>query len=171
VRTHTPAERALLGREFTRLAPVPVLLLSLATCGPSNPCTAAAMHLQARYAQRYAGRWTVAHSDTLTLPQLGDRFKLSDVVLGTTRSVVGKTCRFRGMLVFTVPRDTLAVTWIGFPEQALIYGWPAELGPFAGIGAVRVGDSLAGEILFDQRLNVQVRPGVTARFTAGRARD
>src|SRR2546427_7666962 len=88
---------------------------------------ASAMHLQARYAQRYVGRWKVAHGDTLTLPQLGDRFKLSDVLLDTTRLVVGRTCRFRGTLVFTVPRDTLAVTWIGFPEQALIYGWPAQL--------------------------------------------
>ena len=150
---------------------VGLLALVLTACGPSSPCTASAMHLQARYAQRYVGRWKVAHGDTLTLPQLGDRFKLSDVLLDTTRLVVGRTCRFRGTLVFTVPRDTLAVTWIGFPEQALIYGWPAELGPFAGIGAVRVGDSLAGEILFDERLNVKVRPGVTARFTAGRARD
>src|SRR2546427_7111299 len=96
------------------------------------------MHLRARYAQRYVGRWKVAHGDTLPLPQLGDRFKLSDVLLDTTRLVVGRTCRFRGTLVLTVPRDTLAVTWIGFPEQALMYGWPAELGPFAGIGAVRV---------------------------------
>jgi len=74
--------------------------------------------------------------------------------------------------VFQVPRaETLAVTWLGAPEQALIYGWPAELGPFGGIGAVRVGDSLAGAILFDERLGVQVRPGVTARFIAGRARE
>ena len=74
--------------------------------------------------------------------------------------------------MFQVPRaETLAVTWLGAPEQALIYGWPAELGPFAGIGAVRVGDSLAGAILFDERLGVRVRPGVTARFIAGRARQ
>ncbi len=147
------------------------ILVALAACGPSNPCTASAMHLRARYAERYAGRWVVARGDTLTLPQLGDRFKLADVVLDTTRIVVGKTCHFRGTLVFTVPRETLAVTWVGFPEQALIYGWPAELGPFAGIGAVRVGDSLVGAILFDERLGVRVPPGVTARFTAGRARQ
>jgi len=147
-----------------------MLALLLVGCGPSNPCAAGEMHLRTRYAQRYTGHWVVAHGDTLTLPQLGDRFKLSDVVLDSTRVPVGRTCRFRGTLVFTVPRDTLAVTWIGFPEQALIYGWPAQLGPFAGIGAVRVGDSLAGAVLFDERLNVQVPPGVTARFTAGRAR-
>jgi len=127
------------------------------------------MRRQVRYAQPYVGHWVVVHGDTLTLPQLGDRFKLTDVALDTARIVVGRMCRFRGTLVFHVPPDTLPVTWIGFPEQALIYGWPAELGPFAGIGAVRVGDSLAGAILFDERLHVQVRPGVTAQFTAGRA--
>jgi hypothetical protein len=113
----------------------------------------------------------VARGDTLTLPELGDRFKLTDVVLDTSRIALGRSCHFRGTLVFRVPRDTLAVTWRGFPEQALIYGWPATLGPFAGIGATRVGDSLVGAILFDERLNVQVRPGATARFIAGRARD
>src|SRR5207249_10929036 len=81
------------------------------------------------------------------------------------------TCRFKGALVFAVPRaETLAVTWYGSPEQALIYGWPVDLGPFAGVGASRVGDSLVGAILFDSQLGVQVRPGVTARFVAGRAR-
>jgi len=130
------------------------------------------MHLRTRYAARYVGRWVVARGDTLTLPQMGDRFKLTNVVLDTARVGVGRDCHFRGTLVFQVPRaETLAVTWLGAPEQALIYGWPAELGPFAGIGAVRVGDSLAGAILFDERLGVRVRPGVTARFIAGRARQ
>src|SRR5207253_9098657 len=73
--------------------------------------------------------------------------------------------------VFAVPRaETLAVTWYGSPEQALIYGWPADLGLFAGVGASRVGDSLVCAILFDAQLGVQVRAGVTARFVAGRAR-
>ena len=130
------------------------------------------MHLRTRYAARYIGHWVVAHGDTLTLPQMGDRFKLTNVVLDTARVAVGRDCHFRGTLVFQVPRaETLAVTWLGAPEQALIYGRPAELGPFGGIGAVRVGDSLAGAILFDERLGVQVRPGVTARFIAGRARE
>ena len=129
------------------------------------------MHLRTRYAQRYVGHWVVAHGDTLTLPELGDRFKLTDVVLDTARVPVGKTCHFRGKLAFQVPRaETLAVTWFGQPEQALIFGWPADLGPFAGIGAVRVGDSLSGAILFDERLGVRVPPGVTARFVAGRGR-
>jgi flavin-dependent dehydrogenase len=102
---------------------------------------------------------------------LSDRFKLTDVVLDTARVVVGRTCHFRGTLVFRVPSDTLPVTWIGYPEQALVYGWPAALGPFAGIGATRVGDSLVGAILFDSRLGVKARPGATARFVAGRARE
>jgi len=147
------------------------LVLALAACGPTDPCRSSEMHLRSRYTTRYAGHWVVAHGDTLTLPQMGDRFKLSTVTLDTARVAAGRTCRFRGALVFQAPRaETLAVTWLGQPDQALIYGWPAELGPFAGIGAVRVGDSLAGAILFDERLGVRVPPGVTARFVAGRAR-
>lgn len=147
------------------------LAVALAACGPSNPCRSPQMHLRTRFAQPYMGHWRVARGDTLTLPQLGDRFKLRDVVLDTGRVVVGGTCHFTGRLVFAAPRaETLAVTWYGVPEQALIYGWPADLGPFAGIGASRVGDSLVGAILFDSRLGVEVRPGVTARFIAGRVR-
>src|SRR5256886_14383037 len=102
---------------------------------------------------------------------MGDGFKLRSVTLDTARVAVGRTCRFRGALVFQAPRaETLAVTWLGQPEQALIYGWPSELGPFARIGAVRGGDSPAGAILFDERLRVRVPPGGTARFAAGRGR-
>ena len=148
------------------------LWILASACEPSDPCRSSRMHLRTRYAARYVGRWVVARGDTLTLPQMGDRFKLTNVVLDTARVAVGRDCHFSGTLVFQVPRaETLAVTWLGAPEQALIYGWPAELGPFAGIGAVRVGDSLAGAILFDERLGVRVRPGVTARFIAGRARQ
>ncbi len=147
----------------------PSLLAALAACGPGNPCTSPQMHLQTRFAQRYVGHWRVARGDTLTLPHLGDRFKLADVDLDTQRVVVGRTCRFSGTLLFSVPRaETLAVTWEGLPEQALIHGWPVDLGPFAGIGATRAGDSLVGAILFDSRLGVEVPPGVTARFVAGR---
>ncbi|HEV2749584.1 MAG TPA: hypothetical protein VGV12_03560 [Gemmatimonadales bacterium] len=141
-------------------------------CWPSNPCASPQMHLTSRFAHRYVGHWRVARGDTLTLPELGDRFKLAIVDLDTGRVTVGRTCRFRGTLIFSVPRaETLAVTWEGLPEQALIHGWPVDLGPFAGIGATRVGDSLVGSVLFDSRLGVEVRPGVTARFVAGRARD
>jgi len=146
-------------------------LTGLAGCGPANPCGSSEMHLRTRFSQAYVGHWVVARGDTLTLPEMGDRFKLTDVILDTTRVAVGQTCRFKGALVFAVPRaETLAVTWYGSPEQALIYGWPVDLGPFAGVGASRVGDSLAGAILFDAQLGVRVHPGVTARFVAGRAR-
>ncbi len=153
--------------------PPPVLLLvvaAAAACAPSNPCTSSQMHLASRYAERYLGHWVVARGDTLTLPELGDRFTLSDVMLDSTRVQFGQVCHFRGTLIFRMPRDTLQVSWIGYPEQALVYGWPAGLGPFGGIGAVRVGDSLGGELLFDSRLGVRARPGATARFMAGRAR-
>jgi hypothetical protein len=147
------------------------LLVALAACGPASPCGSSEMHLRVRFSQGYVGHWVVARGDTLTLPEMGDRFKLTDVILDTGRVAVGRTCRFKGALVFAVPRaETLAVTWYGSPEQALIYGWPVDLGPFAGVGVSRVGDSLAGAILFDAQLGVQVRPGVTARFVAGRAR-
>jgi hypothetical protein len=147
-----------------------MLLATLTACGPSNPCQSSQMHLRERFSRPYVGHWNVARGDTLTLPQLGDRFRLTDVVLDTERIVVGGACRFRGRLVFAAPRaETLAVSWYGLPEQALIHGWPVDLGPFAGIGASRVGDSLVGSILFDSRLGVEVRPGVTARFVAGRA--
>src|SRR5256886_5906805 len=88
------------------------------------------MHLRSRYATRYAGHWVVARGDTLTLPQMGDRFKLSAVTLDTARVAVGRTCRYRGALVFQAPRaETLAVNWLGQPDQALIYRRPAEAGP------------------------------------------
>jgi len=152
-------------------AAVATLLVALAACGPANPCGSSEMHLRTRFSQAYLGHWVVARGDTLTLPELGDRFKLTDVILDTARVAVGRTCRFKGTLVFAVPRaETLAVTWSGSPEQALIYGWPPDLGPFAGVGVSRVGDSLAGAILFDAQLGVRVPPGVTARFVAARAR-
>jgi len=73
--------------------------------------------------------WVVARGDTLTLPEMGDRFKLTDLILDTARVAVGRTCHYKGALVFAVPRaETLAVTWYGSPEQALIYGWPATWG-------------------------------------------
>src|SRR5256886_7933889 len=87
-------------------------------CGPSDLCRSSEMHLRSRYATRYAGHWVVARGDTLTLPQMGDRFKLSAVTLDTARVAVGRSCRFRGALVFQAPRaETLAVTWLGQPEQ------------------------------------------------------
>ncbi len=154
-----------------RPAPLAAIVVALAACGPSDPCQAPAMRLVSRYARHYAGHWVVARGDTLTLVQTGDRFKLRDVVLDTDRVAVGRACRLRGAVVFQSPRaETLAVTWVGSPEQALIYGWPTDLGPFGGIGAAVSGDSLRGAILFEQRVGIQVTPGTTARFVAGRAR-
>ena len=108
--------------------------------------------------------------DTVTLPEMGDRFKLAEIDLDTARIAVTTACRFGGTIRFAAPRrDTLAVTWVGTVEQALIYGWPADLGPFGGLGVTVHGDTLRGALLFDSRLGVQVRPGVTAQFVARRA--
>jgi hypothetical protein len=92
------------------------------------------------------------------------------VVLDTARTIAGKDCLLRGQLVFRIPRaETLAVRWFGQPEQAIVEGWPADVGPFAGVSLAWWGrDSLRGSVLFDARLGVQVRPGVTAQFVAGR---
>ncbi len=77
----------------------------------------------------------------------------------------------RGQITFRAPRaDTLAVSWFGQPEQAIVSGWPADLGPFAGVSLALSGrDSASGAILIDSKLGVQARPGMTARFVAGRA--
>lgn len=149
--------------------------LGLGACGPSHPCASQTFRRLERSSLPYAAHWVVARGDTLTLPnEMGDRFRLTDIVLDTARTVVGRSCRFRGTIVFRVPRaETLAVTWLGQPEQVIIFGWPADLGPFAGIGASwwRGGrDSLKGAVLFDEQLGVRLEPGVTAQFVAGRGR-
>ncbi len=81
---------------------------------------------------------------------------------------------FRGTIVFRAPRaDTVSASWFGQPEQAIVTGWPADLGPFAGLSLAWASsgrDSLSGAILFDAKLGVQARPGMTARFVAGRER-
>jgi hypothetical protein len=120
----------------------------------------------------------VARGDTLTLPELGDRFRLRGLRLDTTTVPVGKGCQFRGALLFVVPRpDTFPVTWFGqagsFAQagRVIIIGWPVDLGPFSGIEATQWGDSLIGNLLFDSRLGIRVKPGVTAQFVAGRPRS
>jgi len=158
----TPAPRAALA-----------LALAIAACGPPDPCRSQQLRRLERFSRPFAGHWVVASGDTLTLPQgMGERFRLTDIVLDTTTTIVNGECVFRGTLVFAAPRaDTLAVAWFGQPEQMIVLGWPADLGPFAGIGASFYrGDSLHGAILFDERLGVQLRPGVTAQFVAGRGR-
>lgn len=147
---------------------------TFAACAPGSPCRSADFRRTRGFSLPYAGTWVVARGDTLTLPEMGDRFRLSAVVLDTDTVVVGRErarqCHLRGRLVFTAPKpETLAVSWFGAPEHVTIFGWPAELGPFAGISASWwSGDSLHGAILFDERLGVQMRPGVTAQFWAGR---
>lgn len=121
----------------------------------------------------YAGHWVVARGDSLTFPDapaMSDRFQLSDIVLDTATVLSGPECVFRGRIVFRVPRaETLAVNWFGQPEQAIVSGWPADLGPFAGLSLAWAGrDSLSGAILMDSKLGVQARPGMTAQFVAGR---
>jgi len=147
--------------------------LAVAACGPSNPCAGTQFRRLERFSRPYAGHWVVARGDSLTFPDspaMSDRFRLSAVELDTATVVSGRDCLFRGRITFSVPRaDTLRVTWFGQPEQAIVNGWPADLGPFAGLSLAWWGrDSLRGSVLFDARLGVQVRPGVTAQFVAGR---
>jgi len=150
-----------------------MLVLVVTACGPTDPCSGYQFKRLDRFSRPYAGHWVVAHGVTLTFPdspQMSDRFRLAAVVLDTMTVVVGRDCLLRGRIVFRAPRaETLAVTWFGQPEQAIVNGWPADLGPFAGLSlAWWGGDSLRGSVLFDSRLGVQVRPGVTAQFVAGR---
>src|SRR5207247_5353246 len=94
-------------------------------------------------------------------PQMIVRFRLGEILLDTTTVIVGRDCVFRGQITFRVPRpDTLAVSWFGQPEQAIVSGWPADLGPFAGVSLALSGrDSASGAMLMDFRLGVQLRPG------------
>jgi hypothetical protein len=157
-----------------RAAAVLALGAAVTACGGS-PCTSYQGRRTARYSAPYVGDWVVTHSDTLTLPQeprLADRFLLRRVLLDSTRIVVGDACMLSGRLVFAEHKgETLAVRWFGQPEQAIVQGWPVDLGPFAGLSLAPYGrDSLRGSVLFDQRLGAQVPSGVTAQFVAGRAR-
>ena len=148
------------------------LTLADAACAPGSPCRTRDFRQITRWSRPYLGTWVVGRGDTLTLPQMGDRFRLVSFTLDTDPVDLGKECHFRGRLVFSAPRpETLAVTWYAVPERATIYGWPLDLGPFAGLWVSWWGrDSLRGTLLFDQTLGVQVRPGVTAQFVAGRRR-
>jgi hypothetical protein len=151
----------------------PLAVLAIAACGPPNPCSGAQFRRLERFSRPYAGHWVVARGDTLTFPDsppLADRFRLGAIVLDTTTAVSGRDCLLRGRVIFSAPRaETLAVTWFGQPEQAIVSGWPADLGPFAGLSLAWWGrDSLRGAVLFDSRMGVQVRPGATAQFVAGR---
>jgi hypothetical protein len=140
-----------------------------AACTPPRPCAASRMLQASRVSLPYVGRWRVARGDTLTLPELGDRFTLTELILDTGRVETGAACRFAGTIVFAAPRaGPFTVTWVGQASQAFVYGWPADLGPFGGIGLTLTGDSLYGALLFDSRLGMQVKPGLTAQFVASR---
>ena len=153
---------------MTRAIALAVLLAT--ACGPPDPCRSEPFRRLARFSAPYAGRWVVAYADSLTLPELGDRFALAEVRLDTTTGMLQRQCVFRGRLAFTIPAETLDVLWYGQPEQAIVVGWPAEQGAIAGASLAWWGrDSLHGTLLFDERLAPRVRPGLTARFTAGRA--
>ena len=148
-------------------------LVVASACAPSSPCrSSAVIHPLATLSRPYAGHWIVTHGDSLTIPDstLGDRFTLTDIVLDTDTVSIGKQCLYRGSIVFSVPSpETLAVTWFGVPEHVTVFGWPAALGPFAGLsGSWWSRDSLRGAILYDERFGVQARPGATAQFWAGR---
>ena len=151
-------------------------VLVVAACGPPNPCSGHQFDRLRRYSLPYAGHWVVARGDTMTFPTapgMSDRFRLGDITLDTATVVVGRECLFRGHIVFRAPRaDTVSATWFGQPEQAIVSGWPADLGPFAGVSLAWSGrDSLGGAILLDSKLGVQAKPGMTARFVAGRVQQ
>ena len=140
-------------------------------CGPGSPCRTTDFKNIRRYSQRYLGDWVVAHGDSLTLSQMGDRFHLASFSLDSDTAMFDQECHLAGRMVFTVPPETLRVSWFGVPEHATIYGWPENLGPFAGASVSFWGrDSLHGTILFDQAAHIEVQPGLTAQFWAGRAR-
>lgn len=144
-----------------------------AACGPRDPCSGYQFERLQRFSRPYAGRWVVTRADSLTFPdapQMSDRFRLSEIVLDTTTIVLGGECLFRGRVIFTAPRpDTVTASWFGQPEQAIVSGWPANLGPFAGLSLTPQGsDAVRGAILFDAKLGIQARPGMTAQFQAGR---
>lgn len=156
-----------------RLAALAPALMAMVACGPPNPCSGHQFDRLRRYSLPYAGHWRVARGDTLTFPDapaMSDRFRLSDITLDTATIVIDRECIFRGQIVFRAPRaETVGVSWFGQPEQAIISGWPVDLGPFAGLSLAPAGrDSLSGAILMDSKLGVQARPGMTAQFVAGR---
>ncbi len=139
-------------------------------CAPGSPCRTTDFKNIRRYSERYVGQWTVAHGDTLTLTQIGDRFHLASFALDTDTAMFNKECHLSGRMIFTVPAETLAVSWFGVPEHATIFGWPDNLGPFAGASVTFWGrDSLHGTVLFDQATDIQVTQGTTAQFWAGKA--
>ena len=150
------------------MAVMAVVAVVAVGCAPGSPCRTTDFKNIRRYSERYVGHWAVARGDTLTLTQIGDRFHLASFALDTDTVMFNKECHLSGRMIFTVPPETLAVSWFGVPERATIYGWPDNLGPFAGASVTFWGkDSLHGTILFDQATDIQVTQGTTAQFWAG----
>jgi len=138
-------------------------------CAPGSPCRTTDFKNIRRFSDRYVGQWVVARGDSLTLTQIGDKFHIASFALDTDTVMFNKECHLSGRMIFAVPPETLAVSWFGVPERATIYGWPDNLGPFAGASVTFWGrDSLHGTILFDQATDIQVTQGTTAQFWAGR---
>src|SRR6266545_365799 len=145
--------------------------LVVAACGPPNPCSGHQFDRLRRYSMPYAGHWVVARGDTLTFPaapSMSDRFRLGAIILDTATVIMNRECLFRGQIVFRVPRaETLAVSWFGQPEQAIVSGWPVDLGPFAGVSLAPAGGGVGGgEELGGPRFAERHDP---ARLQAGRA--
>jgi len=85
------------------------LALAIAACAPGSPCRTREFRQILGWSRPYAGTWVVGRGDTLTLPQMGDRFRLAAFTLDTDTINLRKECRLRGRLVFTAPRaETLA---------------------------------------------------------------
>src|SRR5438094_935736 len=72
------------------------LALAVAACAPGSPCRTREFHQILGWSRPYAGTWVVGHGDTLTLPQLGDRFRLAAFTLDTDTINLEKECRLRG---------------------------------------------------------------------------
>src|SRR5260370_37228395 len=135
------------------------VVLALGACSPSSPCSGHQFQRLRRYSLPSAGHWVVARGDTVTFPdapQMGDRYKLSDIVLDTTTVVVGRECVFRGKIMFRAPRaDTVSASSFGQPEQAIVTGWPARLRPCCALAlawASYCPDSRSVPLLFEANL-------------------
>src|SRR5438445_10796265 len=82
-------------------------VLALTACRPGSPCSGHQFDRLRRYSLPYAGHWVIARGDTVTFPDaphVGDRFKLSDIVLDTATVVMGRERVFRGALMSRAAR-------------------------------------------------------------------
>src|SRR6266480_1393713 len=86
---------------------IAIALLAVVTAGcASSPCSGHQFDRLKRFSFPYAGHWVVTHGDTLTFPgapQVSDRFRLGEIVLDTTTTIIGHVCVFRGQMRFRAP--------------------------------------------------------------------